>query len=121
SIPALVAHAGNVDSLVTVYRITGVEPERGLYGSQAFPASDGYVLIANPMAERFPNACRAIGLPGLVDDPRFATPESRARYGQEFHALLLEWCLARTAREAFVALQAESVLASVAYSPGALL
>src|SRR5258708_5615076 len=70
-VPALVAHAGNVDSLVMVYRLTGVEPERGLYGSQAFPAGDGYVLIANPMAERFPNVCRAMGRPELLDDDRF--------------------------------------------------
>ena len=59
---------------------------------QAFPAADGYAMIAAGSDALFVRLARALGAPELVDDPRFADNPSRVRH----RAALVEALAART-------------------------
>jgi crotonobetainyl-CoA:carnitine CoA-transferase CaiB-like acyl-CoA transferase len=47
---------------------------------QAFPAADGEVMIAAANDGLFRRLCDALGLPELLDDPRFATNADRVAH-----------------------------------------
>jgi formyl-CoA transferase/CoA:oxalate CoA-transferase len=50
---------------------------------ESFHASDGEFVIAGGNAEIWRRLCRAIGRPGLADDPRYCTNKARVtRYGE---------------------------------------
>jgi crotonobetainyl-CoA:carnitine CoA-transferase CaiB-like acyl-CoA transferase len=87
---ALLAHAARL----SIFLATGEEP--GRWGSghpymvpfQALPARDGFVYVAVWRDRLWRPFCEAIGDPGLADDPRFATRESRLERRAELTALL---------------------------------
>jgi crotonobetainyl-CoA:carnitine CoA-transferase CaiB-like acyl-CoA transferase len=45
--------------------------------NQAFETSDGWVMVAAYTPERWKSLCSLLGLPQLIDDPRFATSPLR--------------------------------------------
>lgn len=45
--------------------------------NQAFRTRDGWIMVAAYMPERWRKLCDVLGLPGLADDPRFATSPLR--------------------------------------------
>ena len=61
----------------------GIIPQKQGSGSasqapyQAFPTSDGYVLVGAPNNAAWQRLCNALGDDGLATDPRFATNKSR--------------------------------------------
>ena len=59
---------------------------------QAFPTADGYAMIAAGSDTLYGRLVRALGAPGLADDPRFADTPSRVRH----RAALVEALAART-------------------------
>jgi crotonobetainyl-CoA:carnitine CoA-transferase CaiB-like acyl-CoA transferase len=62
--------------------------------------SDGqYVSIIAAGDGLFPRLARLIGRPELLDDPRFAKLESRARHSDEINGIVADWCRERTAAE----------------------
>jgi crotonobetainyl-CoA:carnitine CoA-transferase CaiB-like acyl-CoA transferase len=77
------------------YHVTGELPERlgtrhpSAVPFQAFPTSDGYIVIA--LAWGVPNQwallCAELGLVELVDDPRFATAQARSSHHAELEPL----------------------------------
>lgn len=62
---------------------------------EAFPASDGHVMIAAGNDATFQRLCGALGLDGLADDARFATNPERVAHRAE----LVAEVAARTRRE----------------------
>ena len=70
---------------VSNYLVAGVAPEpmgdqnATAAPSGTFDAADGPLNIAANRQEQFETLCRVVGLPGLIDDPRFADRESRKR------------------------------------------
>ncbi len=60
---------------------------------QAFKASDDYFIVAAGNDSLWRQVAEAVGMPELVDDPRFATQQDRAAHQQEL-ASLLEPCFA---------------------------
>jgi CoA:oxalate CoA-transferase len=68
---------------------------------QAFPTRDGYIVIALgfSLAEMWGVFCALIGLPELIDDPRFATPASRTRHHAALEPLLDQALSERTTAE----------------------
>ena len=91
---------------VSNYLVAGVTPEpmgdqnATAAPSGTFDAADGPLNIAANRQEQFETLCRVVGLPGLVDDPRFAGREARKRnrgaLNDELNAALrgrtaLEW------------------------------
>src|SRR4029077_12604830 len=55
---------------------------------QAFPASDGWFIVACLTNAFFKRLCAAIGRPDLLADPRFATNELRVQHREEIVPLL---------------------------------
>lgn len=45
--------------------------------NQALQTADGWIMVAAYMPDRWRRLCEVLGLPGLVDDPRFATSPLR--------------------------------------------
>jgi CoA:oxalate CoA-transferase len=59
---------------------------------QAFPTADGYIVIALGFGEvnQWQLLCGILGLPELMDDPRFRTSPLRTRHHAELEPLLIE-------------------------------
>ncbi|WP_255197474.1 CaiB/BaiF CoA transferase family protein [Halorarius litoreus] len=55
---------------------------------QAFPTTDGYIVVAVPSPNLWPRFCRAIGREDLIDDPRFETNDKRVTNREELDAIL---------------------------------
>ncbi len=66
---------------------------------QAFRAKDDYFIIAAGNEHLWAEVAEAVGLPGLVDDPRFARQDLRARNQAELTGLLAPRFAERAAAE----------------------
>ena len=67
--------------------------------SDLFRTTDGWVMvqvIGDAMFRRWANM---MGLPELLDDPRYATDSDRGENGEELSAIMAEWCRERTVRQ----------------------
>ena len=79
---------------LSFYLATGEEPARigsaAPYAApnEAFPTRDGWIMVAAYQPARWRTLCELLGLPGLVDDPRFATNSDRVHRRAELAALL---------------------------------
>jgi formyl-CoA transferase/CoA:oxalate CoA-transferase len=71
----------------------------GIVPYGAFPASDGYLVIANIGEMFWPKICSAIGRPELADDPRYDTNPKRVARRAEVDALLKAALAERTVAE----------------------
>jgi crotonobetainyl-CoA:carnitine CoA-transferase CaiB-like acyl-CoA transferase len=91
---------------------------------QVFPTRDGELMIAGGNDRLFAAICSVLGLPELVDEPRFATNPERVRHRDELCAILenalsehdTEHWLARL-KEAGVPAAPVADVADVAHSP----
>ncbi|PYM39196.1 MAG: formyl-CoA transferase [Candidatus Rokuibacteriota bacterium] len=76
------------------YFATGEVPERlgpGHRASapyQAFRTKDSWINLGGGSPGFWPKICALLGVPELVDDPRFRTPGDRVRHRKELEALL---------------------------------
>jgi crotonobetainyl-CoA:carnitine CoA-transferase CaiB-like acyl-CoA transferase len=76
------------------YFATGQVPERlgpGHRASapyQAFRTKDSWINVGGGSPRFWPKICAMLGVPELVDDPRFRTPGERVRRRKELEALL---------------------------------
>jgi crotonobetainyl-CoA:carnitine CoA-transferase CaiB-like acyl-CoA transferase len=66
---------------------------------QALRTSDGYVVVAATNDRFWRRLCDLVGLPHLVDDPRFLTNADRLQHRQELAVLLEEALAHRTTDE----------------------
>lgn len=90
---------------VSNYLIAGVEARP--IGNQnmtaapsgAFSAADGQINVAANKQEQFEALCRVMGVPELLDDPRFAGREERKGNRNELNRILNAIFLTRTAVE----------------------
>src|SRR4029079_11022417 len=55
---------------------------------EVFPTADGELMIAGGNDRLFRSICEVLGLPGLVDDPRFRTNPDRVRNRNALTGLL---------------------------------
>jgi crotonobetainyl-CoA:carnitine CoA-transferase CaiB-like acyl-CoA transferase len=76
---------------------------------ETFPTADGEIAIAAGSERQWPRLCRALGLPALADDPRFATNGERVANRGELVATLRERLAERTSSEWLAALDAADV------------
>ncbi|GAA2409646.1 CaiB/BaiF CoA-transferase family protein [Actinomadura vinacea] len=98
------------------FLVSGVVPERrgnGGFGgipSQAFECADGerFFIVATTDPQ-FGRACRAIGHPGLIDDPRFAGISARIEHRLELLEVLRGIFVQRDARHWIDVLDAADV------------
>ena len=76
---------------------------RNILPNGVFPTSDGYVQFAGTQPAWWERVCLMIDRPELAQDPHFVEPESfyqNAERKQEVDALLLDWTMRHTKREA---------------------
>lgn len=66
---------------------------------QALRASDGYIVVAATNDRLWLRLCDLVGLPHLVDDPRFLTNADRLEHKQELAAVLEDALAHRTTGE----------------------
>ena len=99
--------------LLVQYQYTGERNMRqglglaGGYPSGYFPCKDGYVNVSAGRA-RWPQVAELLGMPELLNDPRFTGPEAQADpyRREEFEgSIWLPWLLERTKREVVEACQ----------------
>lgn len=80
---------------------------------QAFPTSDGHVMIAAANNRQFRGLCEALGVPGLAEDARFGSNAERVEHRSALVSLLSE----RTQREGSAELVARLREAGVPCAP----
>ena len=76
---------------------------------QAFETADGSIAIAVGSERQWPRFCRALGLPALADDPRFATNGDRVANRVELVATLAARLEERPTADWLVALESADV------------
>lgn len=62
----------------------------------SYRARDGHVLICSVTAEQFARICKAVGVPALATDERFATSAGRLRHFREIDGHIDAWTRERT-------------------------
>ena len=86
-----------MESVLPEYSETGFVRERtgsilpGVAPSNAYPASDGDVLIGANQDTVFARLAEAMGRPELASDPRYATHMARGTHQSELDELIAEW------------------------------
>jgi CoA:oxalate CoA-transferase len=92
---------------------TGRQPVRSTWRRSPtythYRSADGYVAIAAVDPEKWQPLCRAIGLPELIDDPRFADPFERADNAAELTEIFERHFLTRPTQAWIDALITEDV------------
>jgi crotonobetainyl-CoA:carnitine CoA-transferase CaiB-like acyl-CoA transferase len=78
--------------------------------NQAFETSDGWVMIAAYMPDRWVRLCELLGLPQLATDPRFATSPLRVAHRHEMVAALTAVLKRRRTDEWLPLLRAADIL-----------
>jgi crotonobetainyl-CoA:carnitine CoA-transferase CaiB-like acyl-CoA transferase len=76
---------------------------------QAFETADGAIAVAVGSERQWPRFCRAIGLPALADEPRFASNGDRVSNRDELIATLAVRLAERTSEEWLTALDAAEI------------
>jgi crotonobetainyl-CoA:carnitine CoA-transferase CaiB-like acyl-CoA transferase len=95
--------------------VGGAAPERlgnahpNIVPYETFPTADGEIAIAAGSERQWPRLCRALGLPALADEPRFATNGDRVLNRDELIATLRERLAERTSAEWLEALDSADV------------
>jgi crotonobetainyl-CoA:carnitine CoA-transferase CaiB-like acyl-CoA transferase len=66
---------------------------------ETFRTADGELAVAIGSERQWPRLCKAIGLPGLADDPRYATNGDRVEHRAELRPILAARFAAHTTAE----------------------
>lgn len=99
----------------SAYVAGGVVPFRmgnshpSLFPYEPLPTADGDLIITAGNDGQFAKLCKALGLPELVDDPRFRRNEDRTANRDELRPLLVERLKTRGRMEWFEELLADGV------------
>ena len=97
------------------YFATGTRPprigqqHRGSSPYQVFATADGYITIGASQQKFFAALCTIVGLPGLVDDPRFASVAERVAHNKDLVALLAVPLRAQPSAHWLTALEAAGI------------
>ncbi|MFI7445903.1 CaiB/BaiF CoA transferase family protein [Nonomuraea sp. NPDC049714] len=89
------------------FRMGNAHPS--LFPYEPLPTADGELIITAGNDGQFAKLCQALGLPELVDDPRFARTEDRTANREELRPLLVERLRTRPKMEWFRELTAAGV------------
>jgi len=112
---------GMMESLVTDYDQTGYIRERtgpilpNVAPSNVYPARDGLVLIAANQDTVFRRLCEAMGEPGLADDARYVSHQSRGANQQVLDEHIAAWTAGLSTREVLALMERHGVPAGQIY------
>jgi len=99
----------------SAYAAGGVVPFRmgnshpSLFPYEPLPTADGELIVTAGNDGQFARLCQALGVPELVDDPRFARNEDRTANREQLRPLLVERLRAKGRMEWFEELLAAGV------------
>jgi formyl-CoA transferase len=79
----------------------------------AYPASDGWVMILAGDNVRWTKMCGLMGYPALATDERFATTRARAKNLPEVDRIVAQWTRTKTKRELFETMAAAGVFCGI--------
>ena len=79
------------------------------YAVGTFRCKDGYVSFLPLGPRMWPNIARMIGMPELMDDPRFLTTDDRSENRVELESIFQSWLDGKTRMEVFDAAQREGL------------
>jgi len=81
---------------------------RKRYGNRVWPSpggilpcKDGYIGAITVTAEKWPVLCHWMGMPELIEDPRFRTATERSENVDELDAIMISWLVQHDADELF--------------------
>jgi len=121
--------AAGIDRTPTMrisYQYTGDVNQRlpvgWAFASGVFPCKDGYVDIMGS-AIFFPKMVQMLGMPELLEHPRFSNfiEQAKPEVAEEFLTILLPWLQERTKQEVWEAAQSVQMLSAPIYTPEDLL
>ncbi|GAB3976245.1 CaiB/BaiF CoA-transferase family protein [Plantactinospora veratri] len=108
ALSGLVNHSsGYVAGGVVPYRMGNAHPS--LFPYEPLPVADGELIVIAGNDGQFRKLCEVLGLPELVDDPRFGRNQDRTANREELRPLLVERLRTRTRDEWFADLIAAGV------------
>ncbi|MFY1691741.1 CaiB/BaiF CoA transferase family protein [Plantactinospora sp. WMMB782] len=108
ALSGLVNHSsGYVAGGVVPYRMGNAHPS--LFPYEPLPVADGELIVIAGNDGQFRKLCEVLGLPELVDDPRFGRNQDRTANRDELRPLLVERLRTRTRDEWFADLIAAGV------------
>jgi CoA:oxalate CoA-transferase len=113
-LPSMVSH-------ISAYYGMGLrqlrEGNRGSGGvitpANAYPASDGWVVILAADNHRWRKLCRIMGQPEMAEDPRYAKLSGRSRHRDEIDARIGDWTSTKTRSELMELLNANDIICGV--------
>ena len=116
-----------MESTVPEYTEGGFTRERtgsilpGIAPSNAYPTTDGDILIGANQDSIFARLCLAMGQPTLAKDARYATHEARGEHQAELDALIADWTRPQRAADVLDAMEANGVPAGKIYKAADML
>jgi len=100
ALSGLVNHTGAYAAAgVVPYRMGNAHPS--LFPYEPLPTADGELIVIAGNDGQFRKLCEVLGVPELVDDPRFAHNQDRTAHREELRPLLVERLAKRTKDEWF--------------------
>ena len=114
TLPTLLSH-------ISAYYGMGIrqlrEGNRGSGGvvtpANAYPASDGWVMILAADNQRWHKLCSVMGKPEVADDPRFVKLSGRSHHRDEIDRIIGEWTRTKTRRQLMDELSANNVICGI--------
>jgi len=90
-----------------------------LYPTGVYPCKDGFFDIHGGGPQFFHRTCRMLGMPELVEDPRFSDPLDLIdpQRKDDFDTIFLPWVIERTKAECLAAARSNSVYGSPIFTP----
>ena len=108
-IPALTSFLGAMGMGLTNLRDGNRASGGAISPYNAYPASDGWVMILAADNVRWTKMCGLMGQPDLASDERFATAGARAKNRHEVDRIVAAWTATKTRRELFDLMAAADV------------
>jgi crotonobetainyl-CoA:carnitine CoA-transferase CaiB-like acyl-CoA transferase len=114
TLPTLLSH-------ISAYYSMGIrqlrEGNRGSGGvvtpANAYPASDGWVMILAADNQRWHKLCALMGKAEMAADPRFVKLSGRSRHRDEIDRIIGEWTCTQTRRQLMEELSANDVICGI--------
>lgn len=93
-------------NITVMYAYDNIVPKRignrvAPFPSGILPCKDGYIGAITTTGDKWPILCEWMGMPELVNDPRFKTADDRTLNIQELDAVMIPWLLEHTQEELF--------------------
>ena len=88
----------------------------GAYPYGYYRCKDGIILIYGIVPAFWPRIAAWMGMPELLEDPRFSTPLARPLHHGDFDAILMPWLLEHTQQELVRSAQAHRIPVTPVYT-----